>query len=578
MTGPGRRPWAASLRTKLIAIVLVCVLLPLAVLSLWLVRNTQRSAEEALRARLDTTLSRAAYQVGVSWIGHRSALFDLAEDPAVRTLLASGLGSTDGPKPLARPHDFTNLRAGTHVILIADATNRPRWVVASDEKGGPLLLPAADSLKVGGGPWPDAFVVRIPVRREVYGDTIGTIEARFRIASLVQGWTAGIGGASALMTLVDRATGVMTAPLPFDAALLRAGRFRWGGDEWLARSRGIEDPYLEVVAAAPLTSFMQPFDRAARTGAVALAVVSVAAFVLVILMTRRVTRSLVALADAADAVAGGDLDRRVEGGTRDEVGRLAGAFNAMVDSLRRTLAQLSQRQAVAAVGEFASALAHEIRNPLSAIRINLQHMEEQLDAQPSLHEPMRQALRDIGRLESTVAGALRLARTGTMSMAALDLDDVISAALRAVRPEAARRAIALCAPPATGARVCGNAAALEQLFLNLLLNAIEAAGREGSVGLEVHDHDDGLSISVWDTGPGFSESVRERAFEAFVTTKPEGTGLGLSVAKRMAAAHGGRIEIETRTTRTTVSVHLPIIRDATGSISHSPSVAATLAT
>jgi|KBSMisStandDraft_5_1062788.scaffolds.fasta_scaffold56463_2 two-component system sensor histidine kinase AtoS len=574
-----RGAWVTSLRTKLTAIVLVCALLPLAVLSLWLVRNTQRSAEEALRARLDTTLSRAAYQVGVSWIGHRSALFDIAQDSTVRALLVGG-HATAGPMPLARPHDFANLRAGTHVVLIVDASNRPRWVLAADEKGGPVLLPAADSLKVGGGPWSDAFVAHIPVRNGVYGDTIGSLEARFRIASLVQGWTAGIGGASALMTLVDRSTGVMTSPLPFDAALLRAGRFQWGGDEWLAESRAMEEPYLEIVAAAPLTSFMQPFDRAARTGAIALAVVTVAAFLLVILMTRRVTRSLLALADAADAVAAGDLDRRVDGGSHDEVGRLASAFNAMVDSLRRTLGELSQRQAVAAVGEFASALAHEIRNPLSAIRINLQHVEEHVGAQPSVRDPVRHALRDIGRLESTVAGALRLARTGTMSMAPLALDDIIDAAARVVRPEAARRGISLLDPSASDARVRGNAAALEQLFLNLLLNAVEATpcGAGGRVGVEVRRDESAVDVSVWDTGEGFPENIRERAFEAFVTTKPEGTGLGLSVAKRIAAAHGGRIQIEPRTSRTVVTVRLPSLPNRNEAHGGSTPVVATLAT
>jgi len=542
------------------------------------VRNTQRSAEEALRARLDSTLSRAAYQVGVSWIGHRSALFDLAQDATIRELLVGR--TADGPRTPARPRDFAELRAATHVILIADAANRPRWVVAADEKGDPVLLPSADSLRVGGGPWPDAFVAHTTVRSGVYGDTIGSLEARCRIASLVQGWTAGIGGASALMTLVDRSTGAMTSPLPFDAALLRAGHFQWGGDEWLSESRALEEPYLEIVAAAPLTSFMQPFDRAARTGAIALAVVTVTAFLLVILMTRRVTRSLVALADAADAVAGGDLDRRVEGGTHDEVGRLATAFNAMVDSLRRTLGQLSQRQAVAAVGEFASALAHEIRNPLSAIRINLQHVEEQAEGQPSLREPVRHALRDISRLESTVAGALRLARTGTMSMAPLALDDVIDAALRAVRPAVARRSISLLTPGASDVHVRGNAAALEQLFLNLLLNAVEATpcDGEGRVGVEVRRGATLAEVSVWDTGEGFSGSVLERAFEAFVTTKPEGTGLGLSVAKRIAAAHGGRIQIEPRTTRTAVTVYLPHLPNRNGSSGESTTIAATLAT
>jgi signal transduction histidine kinase len=549
---------SVSLRTKLLAIVFFGALLPLATLGLWLVRNTQRSAEESLRARLDTTLSRAANQVGTVWTSDRSALYDLAQDSIVRGLLVSADRRSTAITLEATAREFAALRSTTQLILIRDSAKAPRWVVAANEKGAPTLLPAGDSLKVGGGSVGDVFAARIPIRRRFQGDTLGWVDARFRIASLIQGWTGGIAGASAVMTLVDRATGAMASPLPFDAALLQGDRFRWGGDEWLTQSRQIDDPFIEIVAAAPLTSFMEPFDRAAKTGAIALAIVTFAALFLVTLLTRRVTGRLVALADAADAVAAGDLDRRVESATRDEVGRLAIAFNTMVESLRRTLAQLSQRQAVAAVGEFASALAHEVRNPLSAIRLNLQHVEERLDGHTALGEPVRHALRDIARLENTVASALRLARTGTMAMDTLALAAVIDSAVRVARPEALRRGIDLDAADLPRLEVRGNAAALEQLFLNLVLNGIEAAPRGGRVGVEVRAVGSDVDVRVWDTGPGFSAEGRERAFEPFFTTKAEGTGLGLSVAKRIATAHGGHVSIEAAEGRTTVIVRLPV--------------------
>ena len=567
----------ASLRTKLLAIVFIVALLPLATLGVWLVRNTERSAEESLGARLETTLSRAANQVGVSWIANRSALFDVAQDSVVRALLSGARTGTKATK-LAASRDLAGLRAATEFILVRDSSDNPRWVLSADQTGAPVLLPASDSLTVGDGTAVDVFVTRIPVRRGFQEAVVGAVDARFRIASLIQGWTGGVAGASTVMTVVDRATGTMTAPLPFDRALLRAGRFRWGGDEWLTRSRLIDDPYVEIVAAAPLTSFMEPFNRAARTGAIALATVTLGALFLVTLLTRRVTGSLVDLADAADAVAAGDLDRRVEATTGDEVGRLATAFNTMVESLRRTLAQLSQRQAVAAVGEFASALAHEIRNPLSAIRLNLQRVEERLGSNAALRDPVSYALRDIARLESTVAGALRLARTGTMSMETLRLGDVIDAAIRTLRPEAIRRKLSIANCEVPPVAIHGNAAALEQLFLNLLINAVEAAPADGEVGVDVQLVDGSVDIAVWDTGVGFPESARARAFEPFFTTKPEGTGLGLSVAKRIATAHGGQISLQSQPGRTRVVVRLPLSRSAgRGQASRTAGSVATLA-
>jgi signal transduction histidine kinase len=218
----------------------------------------------------------------------------------------------------------------------------------------------------------------------------------------------------------------------------------------------------------------------------------------------------------------------------------------MIAHLRRTLKDLSERQAVAAVGEFASALAHEVRNPLSAMRLNLQHLDEQLTNQPELRPGVSQALRDIDRLEKTVAGALRVARTGNMAMSAIELRPVMEAALSSAAPEFALRRAVLERnwPVADNVIVRGNAAALEQVFLNLLLNAAQAMEPGGRAGVDVKRVDARVVVTVWDTGSGMNDDERARVFEPFYSTKQEGSGLGLTVAKRIVTAHRGAIDVE----------------------------------
>jgi len=561
---------SASLRTKLLGIALLGAVLPLALVGLWLANSTQRVGEELLRSRIDATLIRASREVGARWISHRSALLDVAEDPTVRRIMGEDRAVRGRPLGgVALPslrEAFAGLRAATTLIVLRDAAGKQRWILAADAAGSPMLAPAADSLRIASGSAGDALPVSVEIRDRARAGVIGAVEARFRTAAIVPAVNGSVVSGGAVVAVMDRNTGSIVAPLPFDAALLRRGRFEWGGEEWLTDTRLLEDPYIEILAAAPLTGFTLPFQHAARTGIVALLAVALVGFIVVTVLTRRVTQSLVELSVAADAVSQGDLERRVPTRTRDEVGRLAHAFNLMTDSLRRTLAELSQRQAVAAVGEFASALAHEIRNPLSAIRLNLQHVEELLDENGRLRAPVAHALRDIARLEGTVASALRLARTGHMHMETLSLRIPLESAARSADPELRRRGIQLETPVESldGIEVRGNAAALEQVFLNLLLNGADAAGSGGRVRVVV-DHDaTTTAVAVWDNGSGFSAEARERAFEAFFTTKPEGSGFGLTVARRIAIAHGGALEIESgQGAGTSVRLRLPRLASTT---------------
>jgi len=286
------------------------------------------------------------------------------------------------------------------------------------------------------------------------------------------------------------------------------------------------------------------------------------------------TRSLGSLASAADAVARGELEHALQSPGDDEIGRVAAAFNLMTANLRRTLRQLADRQALAAVGEFAASLSHEIRNALTSIRLDMQVAGEHLPLDPDVREPHARALQEIGRLEETVTGALRLARSGKTERKTLDLTGPLEAAVHSARPEFARHGAELAAR--FGAHpiiVTADPASLEQLFLNLLLNAAQALAPgqrafvdvdRGSGGSEPPDRrvnagDSGqeaggpgnegedpgtVIVSIRDEGPGIPKGIRDRAFEPFYSTRAEGTGLGLPIARRIVQAHGGRIDIE----------------------------------
>ena len=529
-----------SLRARILLIVLLASVVPLALVGLWLTGTALRSGERLLEQRLEQGVSESVSVVTVRWTQLRSALLSLAESPEVDAALRN---RPEAGTPGAAGA-LNTLDPGVLAVSIRDTLGVERWQASRAEAGAlGVTLPKLSQT--------------IPLYSRS-GQPVGTMVATLSPAALLPLDRLPASTAGTLISLVD-ADGMALSPVPFDPRLAMDPVFEWGGDRWMAVRRQLEEPTVEVLGAATLGPFVGPFADTARRGALVLLAVALVVLIGTGLLTTHLTRDLRRLSEAAVSVSQGDLDRKLPDPRGDEVGQVTQAFNRMTENLRRTVDALAAKESMAAVGEFAAGLAHEIRNPLTSVQVDLQYVEERLAPDSPLREPQSKALTELRRLDATVRDALKVARSGKVRVMNIDLLDVLRAAAHAVGPSFdARQARLEMTLPEIPLTLQADPAALEQLFLNLLRNAAEAIPEGGLASLRVTTSEGSVEVCVEDSGPGMSPEVQSRAFEPLFSTRTEGTGLGLPIAQRIATAHGGSIQIESRSDRgTRVTVRLP---------------------
>lgn len=282
------------------------------------------------------------------------------------------------------------------------------------------------------------------------------------------------------------------------------------------------------------------------------------------------------------------MERRI-GVLREELLRQAGIVGAVTLAVLLTAylviwwlvrrgrilqTQAAEAERMAYIGTLAAGLAHEIRNPLNSLSLNMQMLEEDLQevgSPVSTRRLLGITRREIGRLERLVTDFLSYARPRPVELDEVAVGEVLQH-VRAVVAERARRAGAEvrvenpCEEDPESERRCirVDEQQIKQLMLNLAANAVaavEAAGGGGAVVLRARELGDRLALEVEDDGVGIPEEERERIFEVFHSTRKGGTGLGLAIVERIARNHDAELEVESRVGKgTTVRVHLPATR------------------
>lgn len=238
---------------------------------------------------------------------------------------------------------------------------------------------------------------------------------------------------------------------------------------------------------------------------------------------------------------------------------------------RERLDRLYRAERLAAVGQLAAGVAHEIRNPLTAIRSTMQYLLRGLDPEEPRHELVHELLREVDRINSTVGGLLSLSRSGELRKSDIDLVEPLGQAVQLLRARAAEQGVEVCCNLGMGAlRVLGDADQLKQVFLNLLLNALQSmpSGGRITVGAAPWPRDERsepggtrwAQARIEDTGAGIPPEQMRRVFDPFYTTKGDGTGLGLAICHGIVEQHQGEIQLESEVGKgTAVSVRLPLI-------------------
>lgn len=279
----------------------------------------------------------------------------------------------------------------------------------------------------------------------------------------------------------------------------------------------------------------------------------------VVIMAWLVSGGIVApvrrLVAATRRVGRGDLTVEVEVEEDDEIGELGHAFNEMTRELADTSArvrELHQREIeragqLATVGELASGVAHEIKNPVVGISNGLDLVQRRIGADPTLAPIMDEMTRQLSRIEYAVRDLLAFARPATPSLEPGDVNQIAQRARLLVGPAAERAGVRveLALDPGLPA-VMVDVELLRQALVNLMMNAVQATAAGDRVTLSTRSVEDGVAVSVSDTGRGIPPDDQGDVFKPFFTTRHNGTGLGLSITREIVERHGGRIELESR--------------------------------
>jgi signal transduction histidine kinase len=256
-------------------------------------------------------------------------------------------------------------------------------------------------------------------------------------------------------------------------------------------------------------------------------------------------------------IAEGDFQELELGAEGDEVHDLSRSINRMAVQLGRMSRTIRQSERTRLLAQLAAGLAHQLRNSLTGARMSIQ-LHARRHPAPDGDRSLDVALRQLAMTEEHVRGLLSLGRLEQRPRAVLDAARLLEEVALLVRPSCEHAKVALdLSPNGRAFTLRADESGVRAAVLNLALNAVEAAGPGGRVGLTLGLHDGRILIEVADSGPGPPRELAADLFEPFVTGKPEGSGLGLALAHQVAVEHGGRLTWDREAGETCFRLSLP---------------------
>jgi two-component system NtrC family sensor kinase len=366
------------------------------------------------------------------------------------------------------------------------------------------------------------------------------------------------------------------------------------GNEVLGAWKWIPTLQCYLIAEQDAKEAFYQTHRLIKRASIIFAVSALLIFALSYLAIKTVTHPIRVLSEAVTALARGDFSKPLVTHREDEIGRLFTGFNTTAGQLKKAYSELEgkvkasdkelemayqilrQRQEqlvrsekMAALGQLSAGIAHEIRNPLTSIKIFIQSLEKEIDLDENRSEDFRIIKKEIDRINENISRFLNFARPEEPQFQPVNIHALLVDTLNLLAAKIKSSSIRLNTFLQEGlALVEGDPKQLGQVFLNLILNAIEAMPEGGDLTISLtgevdpDSREDALQVVFQDSGCGISENDRPYLFDPFFTTKEKGTGLGLSIVYSIVQKHNGQIEVKSEPGKgSSFVVSLPIRKE-----------------
>jgi len=539
---------------------------PLVTVGVFDYSRSQRLVEQLITAQTDTLVRRAGKSVSDRYAIVASDLLLLSENAEVQRLYREL--SRGDPVAIRNARVAANAYLESVWRLVGGSYAYAELRTTTDS----LLWRSQDDSRLGDFT-PSAPSLSQPVRDVDTRRTVGTVAVVPRPESI---WGADAIGASFGRTgyaaIIDRRSDKLL--LHTAAAVPEGSPREVFGADWERVSPRLTSPFGSVVyrqrdtvrvasfvslttppwtlvSSTALSEFGDSFTHARNVDLVLLSLLIAAVATAFVILIGRTTRSLEALTRAASSVGTGDFSPSLPRPNSDEVGTLAAAFGEMTSRIQSMMREIEVSRQLAVVGEFAAQLSHEVRNPLTSLKLDLQGMRRQAHSgalPPEALAPVETCLREVTRLDSVVDGMLRLARQPAMKRERVSAHDLVERAFCSLRAQLDDRGITVVRElEASSVCVEGDPELLAGMLMNIVLNAAEAQPGGGRVGVQARVRGEidspWLDVAIADDGPGVPHDKLHEIFRPFYTSKRDGTGLGLPLALRTARNHGGHIRI-----------------------------------
>ncbi len=322
-----------------------------------------------------------------------------------------------------------------------------------------------------------------------------------------------------------------------------------------------------VGAVLPLRIALAPVARMRNLAFLGTGVLVALLLVTGVLAARSVTTPLRRLAGAAREYGRSGAYEPLTSLTGDEIGSLVRSFNMMAEDLDRSRKEIDRLHALelerthqlATVGELASGVAHEVRNPLTGVLGALELALKRIPTGDPSRELLEESERQLRRIELTTSQLLRYARPPQLREVTVDANLLVDRARRVIDAQARTASVSVTTELETEpVPVRADPEQVVQVLVNLALNGIQAMREGGELVMDVKRDGTSVRLAVHDTGPGISADVRADIFRPFFTTKNQGTGLGLPISQQIIERHGGTLRPQDAPGGATFVVTLPV--------------------